>query len=189
MNRNATILLTVCLLTGCATTPPPTAYETWRSRLTEGQELTLCAAVLAAEVFNETYDHTNKELADPNVVASLRDKINEARKLFRRAQSWNQSKMPAPPEQPTDRAECSFPNHWVLLAPGLPVKIDYAYAGPVYERGFFALKIVTLRGKSVMSWTNGTAPEWYKPFESFVTGDSVEFDIQNLIRRIKIDRE
>ena len=147
------------------------------------------AAVLAAEVFNEICDHTGKELADPDRMATLRDKINEARRLYRRAQSWGLSKMPSPPDQPTDQPACSFPNHWVLLSPGLPVKIDYAYAGPIHERGFYALKVVTLRGKSVMSWTNGTMPEWYKPFESFVVGDSVDLDVPNLTRRIKIERE
>ena len=65
MNRNAPILLAVCLLMGgCTTTPPPSAFEVWQSRLTEGQSLTIRAAVLAAEVFNETYDHTIKELKE-----------------------------------------------------------------------------------------------------------------------------
>ena len=118
-NRNAPILFAVLLLTGCATTPPPTAYEVWQSRLTEGQTLTMQAAVLAAEVFNEICDHTGKELADPDRMATLRDKINEARRLYRRAQSWGLSKMPSPPDQPTDQPACSFPNHWVLLSPGL----------------------------------------------------------------------
>ena len=187
MNRNAPILLAVCLLMGgCTTTPPPSAFEVWQSRLTEGQSLTIRAAVLAAEVFNETYDHTIKELKeDPALMAALRDKINEARRLYRKAKSWNLSAMPPRPEQPTRSA----PSQWVLSAPNLPVEIDYEYAGSTSDKRFFGLKVVTLRGQTVMTWTEPTEPAWYKPFDSFVNGDRVDLDVPDLILGLKIDRE
>ena len=186
MNRNAAIVLAALLFTGgCATTPAPSAYQIWQSRLTEGQLLTIRAAVLATEVFNATYDHTITELADTNLVAELRAKINEARRLNRQAQSWNLSAIPPPPAEPSTS---SFQNHWVLQERGLPVKIDYHYSGPSYEKYFYALKVITLRGKDVMSWTTGTEPVWYAPFGSFVSGDRVDLDVQDVIRIIKINR-
>jgi hypothetical protein len=187
MSRNAAIILAAFILTGgCATQPAPSAYEVWQSKLTEGQLLTIRSAVLAAEVFNATYDHTITELADTNLVAELRAKINEARRLNRKAQSWNLSEIPPPPPEPPT---ISFQNHWVLLARGLPVKIDYHYSGPSYEKQFYALKVITLRGKDVMSWTAGTDPVWYNPFGTFVSGDHADLDVQDLIRIIKINRE
>ena len=187
MKRNVPILLAALLFAGgCVTTPPPTPYEAWQSELNEGQALTIRAAVLVAEVYNATYDHTIKEFREnPDLVAPLRDKINEARQLYRKAKSWNLAAMPPPPRRATHK----LPNHWVLLAPNIPVEIDYGYSGSAADKYFFGLKVVTLRGKNVLSWWSRTEPSWSDPFGSYVDGDRVNLDVSDLLIRLNIDRE
>ena len=186
MKRNTLVVLMVFLLAGCYTPsdsciPPRSPYEVWSSRLNEGQLLTIQAAVLAAEVFNESYDHTIKEMKEsPALVESLRNKIYTARRLNRRAKSWELSKMPPPPEEPTS----CYLGHWVLEAPGLPVRIDYAYTDSRDGKVFSALNVVTLRGVKVLSWMNRMSPTWDDPFVSYVNSDLAVLDADDLILHI-----
>lgn len=161
-------------------------FEAWQSQLTEEQLLTLKAAVLAAEIFNETYDHSIKEFNEnPALINPLRDKVNLARRLYRKADSWSLTNMPVPPKQPNFTDE----NGWIVWVPGLPVRIHYINYGTSSDRGFDELKVVTLRNRLVMMWKQDSLPTWYDPFNTYVSGDSVNLDIRDLILRPTIDRE
>jgi len=207
--KYALSLLAVLWLTGCATstvdnqaplnepdrgpfairltkgTHTSPEFEAWQSHLTEEQLLSLKAAVLAAEIFNGTYDHSIKEFNEnPALIAPLRDKVNLARRLYRKANGWSLRNMPLPPTQPN----LTEANDRIVWVPGLPVRIQYMNAGTSSEE-FHGLKVVTLRNMVVMTWRQGFPPSWYDPFDSYVTGDSVDLDIQNLMLRPPIDRE
>jgi len=203
-------LLAVLWLTGCATstfvnqaplnepdrgpfairltkgTHTSPEFEAWQSQLTEEQLLLLKAAVLAAEIFNGTYDHSIKEFNEnPALIAPLRDKVNLARRLYRRADSWSLTNMPVPPTQPN----LTDANDWIVWVPGLPVRIQYMHDGTSSDKEFYGLKVVTLRNMLVMKWRQGTQPTWYEPFDTFVAGDRVNLDIRDLILRPPIHRE
>jgi len=161
-------------------------FEAWQSQLTEEQVLAFKAAVLAAEIFNGTYDHSIKEFnANPALIAPLRDKVNLARRLYRRANSWSLTNMPVPPAQPNLTAA----NNWIVWVPGLPIRIQYMGDDTSSAKEIYALKVVTLRNKLVMKWRRGSQPTWYEPFDSYVTGDSVNLEIRDLILRPPIERE
>jgi hypothetical protein len=161
-------------------------FEAWQAQLTEEQLLTLKAAVLAAEIFNGTYDHSIKEFNEnPALIKPLRDKVNLARRLYRKADSWSLTNMPLPPQQPnfTDAKD------WIVWVPGLPVRIQYMNNGDSSEKGFYGLKVVTLRNRLVMMWKQDSMPTWNDPFNTYVLGDSVNLDIGDLILHLPIHRE
>jgi len=208
--KYALSLLAVLFLTGCATstfenqvpqnepdrgpfanrltkgTHTSPEFEEWQSQLTEDQLLVLKAAVLAAKIFNGTYDHSIKEFNEnPALIAPLRDKVNLARRLYLKANSWSLTNMPVPPTQPnlTDAKD------WIVWVPGLPVRIQYMNDDISSDKEFYGLNIVTLRNILVMKWKRGYQPIWYEPFATYVTGDSVNLEIQDLMLRPRIHRE
>ena len=205
--KHALNLLAVLWLTGCATynfddqmpldygpfanrltngTHNSPEFEAWQSQLNEGQLLSLKAAVLAAEIFNGTYDHSIKEFNQkPSLIVPLRDKVNLARRLYRKANSWDLTNMPAPPPQPNDTRG----RDWIVWVQGLPVRIQYINDGIFSDNEFYSLKVVTLRNIMVMKWRQGSQPTWYEPFDSYVTGDRVTLEIRDLILRPPIERE
>jgi len=93
--------------------------------------------------------------------------------------------MPMPPQQPnfTDA------NDWIVWVPGLPVRIQYMNNGNSSDKGFYGLKVVTLRNRLVMMWKQDSMPTWDDPFNTYVSGDSVNLNIQDLILRPSIHRE
>ena len=93
--------------------------------------------------------------------------------------------MPVPPAQPNLTAA----NNWIVWVPGLPIRIQYMGDDTSSAKEIYALKVVTLRNKLVMKWRRGSQPTWYEPFDSYVTGDSVNLEIRDLILRPPIERE
>jgi hypothetical protein len=136
------------------------------------------------EIFNGTYDHSIKQFNEnPALIAPLRDKVNVARRLYRKANSWSLTNMPVPPTQPN----LTEANDWIVWVPGLPIKIQYMNDGTSSE--FHGLKVVTLRNRVVMKWRQGYQPSWHDPFDTYVTGDSVDLETKDLMLRPSIDRE
>ena len=208
--KYALSLLAVLWLTGCATstfdnqaslnetdrgpfanrltkgTHTSPEFEAWQSQLTEEQLLSLKAAVLAAEIFNGTYDHSIKEFNEnPGLIAPLTDKVNLARRLYRRAKSWSLTNMPVPPTQP----DFTVANDCIVRVHGLPVRIQYMHDGTSSDKEFYGIKVVTLRDILIMKWRQGSQPTWYDPFDTYVNGDRVDLEIRDLILRPLIDRE